>query len=240
MPNLQAQKVLPKTKRVLWYEVSWRDNSRRSFCLAKHTPTIHPLESHGQNGCKHIPRILPWEWQRVRFIFPGQRMKANRLPRRPEYQSSLWVLPEFNANEDSCHQDGILCNNLLGRKEGSMHFGGYRGYHHFCPNLTTRVSAHIHSQQNCQVGKPGRDMPNGSGKGDWKKKKNQPQRTQYSVMQKVKKANAQVLANTMASVTPVIGLFLLAARWPCKKEPAVWQLPSTSAKFRTGATERMF
>lgn len=171
MPNLQAQKVLPKTKRVLWYEVSWRDNSRRSFCLAKHTPTIHPLESHGQNGCKHIPRILPWEWQRVRFIFPGQRMKANRLPRRPEYQSSLWVLPEFNANEDSCHQDGILCNNPLGRKEGSMHFGGYRGYHHFCPNLTTRVSAHIHSQQNCQVGKPGRDMPNGSGKGDWRKKK---------------------------------------------------------------------
>lgn len=50
------------------------------------------------------------------------------------------------------------------------------------------------------------------GKGTEEKKKNQPQRTQYSVMQKVKKANAQVLANTMASVTPVIGLFLLAAR----------------------------
>lgn len=75
VPNLQAQKALPKTKRVLWYEVSWRGNSRRSFCLAKHTPTIHPLESHGQNGCKQIPCILPWEWQWVRFIFLGRGWK---------------------------------------------------------------------------------------------------------------------------------------------------------------------
>lgn len=147
VPNLQAQKALPKTKRVLWYEVSWRHNSRRSFCLAKHTPTIHPLESHGQNGCKQIPW---WEWQWVRFIFPGQRMKANRPPRRPDYQSSLWVLPEFNANEDSCHQDGILCNNLLGKKEGFVRFGGCRGYHNFCPSLTACVRCHTHSQQNCQ------------------------------------------------------------------------------------------
>lgn len=95
-------------------------------------------------------------------------MKANRLPRRPEYQSSLWVLPEFNANEDSCHQDGILCNNLLGKKKGLMDFGGYRGYHHPCPGLTACVRAHIHSQQNCQVGEPGREMPNGSGTGDKK------------------------------------------------------------------------
>lgn len=62
----------------------------------------------------------------MRFIFPGQRMKANSLPRQPDYQSSLWVLPEFNANEDSCHQDGILCSNLPGRKEGFMRFGGCR------------------------------------------------------------------------------------------------------------------
>lgn len=149
VPNLQTQKVLPKSKGVLWYEVSQRDNSRRSFCLAKHTPTIHPQESHGQNGCKRIPLILPWEWQQVRFIFPGQRMKANSLPRQPDYQSSLWVLPEFNANEDSCHQDGILCSNLPGRKEGFMHFGGCRGYHNFCPCLTAYVSGYIHSQQNC-------------------------------------------------------------------------------------------
>lgn len=128
VPNLQTQKVLPKSKGVLWYEVSQRDNSRRSFCLAKHTPTIHPQESHGQNGCKRIPLILPWEWQQVRFIFPGQRMKANSLPRQPDYQSSLWVLPEFNANEDSCHQDGILCSNLPGRKEGFMRFGGCRDF----------------------------------------------------------------------------------------------------------------
>ncbi|KAJ7401648.1 hypothetical protein BTVI_93811 [Pitangus sulphuratus] len=79
-------------------------------------------------------------------------MKANRLLRRPDYQSSLWVLPEFNANEDSCHQDGILCNNLLGKKEGFLQFRGYRGYHHSCPSFTARVSGHIHTQQNCQVG----------------------------------------------------------------------------------------
>lgn len=67
-----------------------------------------------------------------------------------------------------------------------------------------------------------------------------PQRAQYSAMQKFKKAKAQVLANTMESGTPVIGLSLLMAGRPCKKEPGAWQLPSTSAKFRTGATDRTF
>lgn len=90
------------------------------------------------------------------------------------------------------------------------------------------VSAHTHIQQNCQVGVQGREMPNGSGTGD----KEKPQRTQYSVTQKVKKAKAQLLANTMASRTLVIGVSLLVARRPCKKEPGVWQLPSTSARFR--------
>lgn len=154
-------------------------------------------------------------------------MKANRLPRRPDYQSSLWVLPEFNVNEDSCHQDGILCNNLLGKKEGFVRFRGHRAYHHFCPSLTARVSAHTHMQENCQVGVQGREMPNGSGTEDKKK----PQRTQYSVTQKVKKAKAQLLANTMACRTLVTGVSLLAARRPCKKEPGVRQLPATSARF---------
>lgn len=220
------RKHFPKLKRVLWYEASWKDNSRRSFCLTKHTPTIlPPLESRSQNGCKQIPHILPWEWQRVRFIFPGQRMKANRLPRRPDYQSSLWVLPEFNVNEDSCHQDGILCNNLLGKKEGFVRFRGHRAYHHFCPSLTARVSAHTHTQQNCQVRVQGREMP-------WETEdEKKPQRTQYSVTQKVKKAKAQLLANTMASGTLVTGASLLVATRPCKEEPGVWQLPATSARF---------
>lgn len=91
--------------------------------------------------------------------------------------------------------------------------------------VSQHVSVLTHTQQNCQVGVQGREMPNGSGTGD----KEKPQRTQYSVTQKVKKAKAQLLANT--SRTLVIGVSLLVARRPCKKEPGVWQLPSTSARF---------
>lgn len=93
--------------------------------------------------------------------------------------------------------------------------------------VSQHVSVLTHTQQNCQVGVQGREMPNGSGTGD----KEKPQRTQYSVTQKVKKAKAQLLANTMASRILVIGVSLLVARRPCKKEPGVWQLPSTSARF---------
>lgn len=93
--------------------------------------------------------------------------------------------------------------------------------------VSQHVSVLTHMQQNCQVGVQGREMPNGSGTGD----KEKPQRTQYSVTQKVKKAKAQLLANTMASRTLVIGVSLLVARRPCKKEPGVWQLPLTSARF---------
>lgn len=82
------------------------------------------------------------------------------------------------------------------------------------------------------VGVPGRERPNGSRTGDKKKS--------TKVMQKVKKAKGQVLVNMMASGTPVTGLFLLLARGPCKKEPGAWQLPSTAARFRTGATDRVF
>lgn len=81
--------------------------------------------------------------------------EAKGLPRRPDYHTSLWVLPEFNGNEDSYHQDGILCSNLLGKKEGFIHF---RGYHHFHQCLIVGASDHIQTQQNCQVrgGKGGR------------------------------------------------------------------------------------
>lgn len=54
------------------------------------------------------------------------------------------------------------------RKKASCISGGYGGHHDFCPSLTARGSAHTHSQQNCPVRLPGREMPNGSGTEDKK------------------------------------------------------------------------
>lgn len=170
------------------------------------------------------------------FIFPGQRMKAKGLPRKPDYRSSLWVLPQFNGNEDSCHQDSILCSNLLGNKEGFVHFGGY---HHFCQSLTARASGHIRGQRNCQVGGQGREMPKGSGMGD-KKTPTQQQRTQHSVMQKDERQKHRVQSTPQQAGTLVVDLSLLVTRRPCQREPrtvqptlptaGAWRLPSTSAR----------
>lgn len=129
--HLAEKSLLPlQNWRVFWYEASWRDH-RRSFCLTKHTPTIYRLERHGQNGCTRIPCILLEEGKQVRFSLPGQR-----------------ILPQFSRNEDSGHQDNILCGNLLSNKDGFIHFGGY---HHFCRSLTAHAIGHIHMQHNYQV-----------------------------------------------------------------------------------------
>lgn len=103
--------------------------------------------------------------------------------------------------------------------------------------IFVQVSQHMSASRTARgrVGVPGKEMLNGSGTGGG----GNPQRTQYSVMQKIKKAKAQVLANTMASGTPVIGLSLLVTRKPHEKEPGTWQLSSTSARFRSSATDRM-